>query len=138
MTQIMNKLRALILKFKSFRRIQKVVLLAFLLALAFTSVRIVHTATDMVYWHKHQDEPLNNWMTLHYVAHSYHIPPHVLYETLEMPDWPPDRRSLKELSQALDIPLETLKSKLQQAIVYARPPYPRPGPPQRHNRERSR
>jgi hypothetical protein len=128
----MKQIRVLLKKIRKFSRFQKLILLAFLVALSFTAVRVVRTVSDMAYWHYHQDEPLNAWMNLHYVAHSYHIPPHVLYQALNLPHKPPDKRSLKTLSKSLDMPFETLKAKLEQAIIHARPPYPPPPPPSPH------
>lgn len=109
---------------KQFNRIQKLILLLFLIAFSFTAVRVVRTASNLVYWHSHRDEPISNWMTLH----SYHVPPHVLYQALDLPHRRPDKRSLKTLSKLLTIPLDAIQTKLDKAIIHSRLPYPPPVP----------
>ena len=108
---------------------QWMVMLAFLLVLsatAFFAVRAVRTA---VYWHYHQDEPIRGWMNVGYVAHSYNVPPHVLYRALGLPHKPPDTRPLREIAKAQKRSMDRIRAILLDAIVHARPPYPPPPPP---------
>jgi hypothetical protein len=84
----------------------------------------------MIYWHYHQDEPIRGWMTLGYVAHSYHVPPHVLHLALGLPDKPPDKRPLREIAKAQNRSMDEIRSLLLQAIDQARPPHrASPSPP---------
>ena len=46
------------------------------------------------------DEPIRSWMTVPYVAHSYHVPPYVLYQALGLPPTPRDRRPLMAIARA--------------------------------------
>ena len=55
----MKQIRILLKKIRKFSRFQKLILLAFLVALSFTAVRVVRTVSDMAYWHYHQDEHCN-------------------------------------------------------------------------------
>src|SRR4030088_1735861 len=65
---------------------QSVVAVAFLLSLSLGIVFVIRAVRPAIYWHYHQDEPIRGWMTLGYVAHSYHVPPHVLHQALGLPD----------------------------------------------------
>jgi hypothetical protein len=75
------------------------------------------------------DEPIRPWMSVPYVAHSYHVPPHVLFQALGLPHKPPDERPIVEIARVQNRSVETVIADLQNAIVHARPPYPPPPPP---------
>ena len=105
------------------------VLLAFLLVVSFTGFFAVRTAQRAIYWHYHQDEPIRSWMNVGYIAHSYHVPPHVLYQALGLPHKPPDKRPIRDIARAQNRSVEDVIAVLQSAIVHARPPYPPPPPP---------
>src|SRR5581483_10845823 len=67
---------------KRFRWPQWAVVFAFVFVLGFTTIhayRVIHRAS---YWRHHRDEPIRGWMTVGYVAHSYHVQPRVLYQAL--------------------------------------------------------
>jgi hypothetical protein len=108
---------------------QWMVVLAFVLvlcAIAFFAQRAIRPA---IYWHYHQDEPISGWMNVDYVAHSYHVPPHVLFLALGLPHRPPDRRPLRDIAEAQNRSMDEIKAILMNAIIHARPPYPPPPPP---------
>lgn len=79
-----------------------------------------------MYWKQHRDQPIAEWMSVGYVAHSYHVPPSVLYEALELPPKPPDRRSLKKIAEAQDRSFEEVKALLEIAIKQERVKNPPP------------
>src|SRR6266849_397589 len=115
---------------KKFSWRQWALALAFLMAVSVTVFFIVRAVRPMIYWHYHQDEPIRAWMTVGYVAHSYHVPPHVLHSALGLPDKPPDKRPLREIAKAQNRSMDEIRSLLLQAIVQARRPYPAsPSPP---------
>lgn len=107
---------------------QWLLLAAFLFVVGFTGLHAFRFVRSTVYWHHHQDEPIRGWMTIGYVAHSYHVPPHILFQALGLPS-KPDRRPLREIAKAQNRSIEEIKALLQDAIVHARPPYPPPSPP---------
>jgi hypothetical protein len=107
---------------------QSVVAVAFLLALSVAVFFVVRAVRPMIYWHYHQDEPIRGWMNLGYVAHSYHVPPHVLHSALGLPD-KPDRRPLREIAKAQNRSIDEIRTLLLEAIVQARRPYSAPSPP---------
>ncbi len=118
------------LMMKKFTWRQSVVAVAFLLSLSVAIFFVVRAVRPLIYWHYHQDEPIRGWMTMGYVAHSYHVPPHVLHSALGLPDNPPDKRPLREIAKAQNRSMDEIRSLLLQAIVQARRPNPAsPSPP---------
>ena len=105
------------------------VLIAFLLVVTGTVYFAQRAIRPAIYWHYHQDEPIKEWMNIDYVAHSYHVPPHVLYIALGMPHKPPDKRPLRDIAASQNRSVDEVNAILMDAIVHARPPYPPPPPP---------
>lgn len=108
---------------------QWAVVLAFFLVLAATAFFAERAIRPIIFWHYHQDEPISGWMTVDYVAHSYHVPPHVLFLALGLRHRPPDKRPLRDIATAQNRSMDEIKAILMDAIVHARPPYPPPPPP---------
>ncbi|MDH7639373.1 hypothetical protein [Sphingomonas oryzagri] len=106
---------------------------AFLLALGFTSFHLVRVVSDAIYWNEHKDERIEGWMTAGFIAHSYHVPPHVLLMAIGLPPGPPpDNRPLAVIARNQGRSVAELRAVLQNAIIHARPPYPPPPPPPPH------
>ena len=122
---------------KKFGLQQWLVVLAFVLVVSFTGIFALRTVRRAIYWHYHQDEPIRPWMSLGYVAHSYGVPPWVLYQALGLPPKPEgrDRRPIREIAREQHRSVDEVIAILQDAIVHARPPYPPPGPPPHPERE---
>lgn len=114
---------------KKFSWRQLVLAVAFLVSLSVTIFFVVRAVRPIIYWHYHQDEPIRPWMNVGYVAHSYRVPPHVLYQALGLPHKPPDKRPLREIAKAQNRSMDEIRTLLMDAIVHARPPYPPPPPP---------
>jgi hypothetical protein len=114
---------------KKFGWKQALVALAFLLSLSVAGFFVVRTVRPALYWHYHRDEPIRGWMTVGYVAHSYHVPPYVLYQALDLPHRPHDRRPLREIAKEQNRSLDEIRNVLLNAIAHARPPNPPPAAP---------
>src|SRR5256885_9086021 len=69
------------------------------LVLLMTSLFAVRTVRRAVYWRLHRDEVIRPWMSVPYVAHSYRVPSHVLYESLGIAPQPHDRRPIRDIAQ---------------------------------------
>ena len=110
---------------------QWLVVMAFVLVVSVTGLFAVRTVRRAIYWHYHQDEPIRAWMNVGYVAHSYHVPPHVLYQALGLPHKPPDKRPLREIAKEQNRSMDEIRALLMDAIIHARPPYPPPPPPEK-------
>ncbi|MBV9210563.1 MAG: hypothetical protein JOZ52_08040 [Acidobacteria bacterium] len=108
---------------------QWVLLSLLMLALFVTVLFSVRAVRRAMYWRSHRDEVIKPWMPVTYVAHSYGVPPHVLYKAINLQPIPHDRRPLREIARQQNRPVETLIDELQTAIVHSRPPYPPPPPP---------
>jgi hypothetical protein len=108
---------------------QWVLVAAFLLAAFGTGLFATRAIRRAVYWQTHRDEPIKPWMSVRYVARSYRVPPHVLYQAIGLEPQPRDRRPLREIAREQNRSVEDLISELQEAIKHARPPYPPPPPP---------
>ena len=109
---------------------RRVLIALFVAVVAFTGYHAVRTVSDAIYWNAHRDEPIQRWMTIGYVAHSYHVPPHVLHQALGLPPQP-DRRPLGRIARDSGRSMDAIEARLTYAIVHARPPYPPPAPPQK-------
>jgi hypothetical protein len=96
-----------------------------ILATGFFAVRTVRRA---VYWRTHRDEVIRPWMTVPYVAHSYRVPPPVLYKALGIPPEPHDRRPLKKIARDQSRSVNDVISTLENAIVGERSAHPPGGP----------
>lgn len=103
--------------------------LCFLVVVPLTIVFAVRAVRPALYWYHHQDEPIRLWMNVGYVAHSYHVPPHVLYQALGLPHRPRDKRPIGVIARAQNRPAREMVAILENAIIHARPPYPPPPPP---------
>jgi hypothetical protein len=109
---------------------QWLVLTLFLAALVVAGLFGVRAVRHAVYWSLHRDVPIREWMTVPYVAHSYRVPPRVLYETLGInPSHPHDKRPLRVIAREQNRPVEEIISELQDTIAReraSRPPPPAP------------
>src|SRR5438445_13770701 len=105
---------------KRFGRTQWLVTLALVLVLALTGLFAVRTVRRAIYWSFHRDEAIRPWMSVPYVAHSYRVPPQVLYEALGIPPQSHDRRPIKEIAREQNISLEQLITTLQETIARER------------------
>ncbi|MGB7760290.1 MAG: hypothetical protein WBL61_10705 [Bryobacteraceae bacterium] len=77
-------------------------------------VRQIHTA----------NEPIREWMSVPFVAHTHHVPASVLFQAIGVrPREPRDRRSVRRLAHELNRPVPELIAQLQRAIdAAAQPP----------------
>ena len=100
----------------------------FVSIVSLTALFAVRTVRRAIYWRLHQDETIRPWMTIPYVAHSYRVPPTVLYEALAIDHPPHDRRPIREIAQEQNRSVEEVIAALQAAITRERSPQP-PGQP---------
>src|SRR5882762_1015223 len=104
------------------------------LVLLITGLFAVRTVRRAIYWRLHRDEVIRPWMSIPYVAHSYRLPPPVLYQSLGIPPRPHDRRPLRQIASEQNRSVDELISVLNDAIARERaahPPNPPPSAPAR-------
>ena len=79
------------------------------------------------------NEPIREWMSVSYIAHSYHVPPRVLFEAIGVADSPRDMRPLRDLArdQNKDVSdmIKTLQDAIEQERRTRRPGGDQPEPP---------
>ncbi len=95
---------------------QWLLLLLFLVAVFATGLFAVRAVRRALYWQYHRDETISPWMSVHYVARSYRVPPHVLYRAIGTEPQPRDRRPLREIAREQNRPVDDLINELQEAI----------------------
>jgi hypothetical protein len=113
---------------KRFRWQQWATLGAFLLVSGLTAFYLFHTVRHAKSLRHERDEPIRAWMTVGYVAHTYHVPAHVLYEALGLPKDRYDKRPLREIARAQHRTMEQVREVLEAALVQSGSPYVTPFP----------
>ena len=96
---------------------QWTLLVIFALVVTVTTLFAVRTVRRAIYWRQHRDETIRPWMTVPYVAHSYRVPPRVLYEALGSAHPPRDRRPLKKIAREQNLSVDQVIETLQRAIA---------------------
>ena len=119
------------LPMKRFGGKEWIAVVVFVFIVSLTALFAVRTVRRAIYWRLHQDETIRPWMTIPYVAHSYRVPPPVLYEALAIDHPPHDRRPIREIAQTQNRSVEEVITTLQTAIARARssPPLGQSPPP---------
>ena len=105
--------------------------MALVLVLTVTGLFSVRTVRRAIYWRIHRDEVIRPWMSLPYVAHSYRLPPRVLYDALKISHPPHDRRPIRQIAKEQNRSVEDVINTLQGAIAIERSQVQSPssGPP---------
>lgn len=100
----------------------RLLLLAFGLAAILTAFFAVRMVVFGIYWAdpKHQNQPLEGWMTLRYVAHSYNLQREDVLVILDIVPPPDGRQSLRKLSREQGLTLPELQSRLDGFIASRR------------------
>jgi hypothetical protein len=100
------------------RRQTLLLVAAFFLAIAatfFFGYRAGRTAR-----HIHQrNEPIKSWMSVPFVAHTYHIPEPVLFQAIHVPPNPRDHRPIRDIARAENLPSAELIRELEKAVASA-------------------
>jgi hypothetical protein len=101
-----------------------IALIAFVLVILVTGVFTVRTVRRAAFWRLHRDEVIRPWMTIPYIAHSYRVPPHVIYQALAIPPLPHDRRPLKQIAREQSRSADQVILVVQDAIARERATHP--------------
>ena len=90
--------------------------LAFLLAIAGTIIFATRATRQARQFHK-ANEPIHEWMSVPFIAHTHHVPASVLFQAIGVrPLEPHDRRSVRHIARELNRPVSQLIAQLQRAI----------------------
>ncbi len=93
---------------------------AFVAAVLGSAVFATRFVAQTIYWSMHREEPIEGWMPLRYVAHSHGVEPSLLFEALDLPPDPWDRRPIGDIAEAQGVPVAEVRAKLEAAIAAAR------------------
>ena len=105
-----------------------VLVLGFCLAIAatfFFGYRAGRTARH----YRWQDESIQPWMSVPFVAHTHHTRSELLFQAIRVPPNPRDHRPIREIARAEKLPVAELIRELHKAIENANPPGPGIVPP---------
>ena len=94
--------------------------LAFCLAIAatfFFGYRAGRTARH----YRRQDDPIQPWMSVPFVAHTHHTRPELLFQAIHAPPDLRDHRPIREIAHAEKLPVSEVIRELRQAIASAKP-----------------
>ena len=105
------------------------VMAALVLVVLATGIFAVRTVRRAIYWRGHHDEVIRPWMSIPYVAHSYRVPPHILYQALGITPQPHDRRPLNQIAREQNRSVDEVISVLNDAITRERAHHPLGAPP---------
>jgi len=111
------------------KRRQQILLLSCLLLALFITL-FLGTRSFRRFRDRPTDEPIREWMNIPYIAHSYHIPPHLLFQALNLPDTPPpDKRPIIKIAKELGLSVAEVTTLLEAAIAQERASQEPPGKP---------
>ena len=102
--------------------------LGFCLAIGFTfffGYRAGRTARHVHF----QNEPIRPWMSVPFVAHTYHTSPELLFQAIGVPPDSRDRRSIREIAREGKLPVAELIRNLENAVANASRPGSQGVPP---------
>jgi len=106
----------------SFWRDHRTLLLAFGATLAVTLYFMVRLIVVTLYWANpaHHDVTIAAWMTPGYIARSYQLAPHVLFEAIGYGPAPGDPRSLRQIADETGRSVDDIAEAIRTAIATAR------------------
>jgi hypothetical protein len=104
-------------------RRHRVLTLALVLATALTLFLGIRLIAFTIYWSQHRDAPLQDWMTLGYVAHSYHVDRDGLAAAVGVEPAQRDRRlTLAEIARLTGRDPAEVHAAVEAAIARSRAP----------------
>lgn len=104
-------------------REHRLLLLAFLFASALALVFAVRFTLFVLYWNapEHRDQPIENWMTIGYIARSYDLPRESLADALGVaPPGAGRRPTVEQLARDRGMTPEEFRSEIERAIAKLR------------------
>jgi len=90
--------------------------LSFLITLTLALFFIIRAGVFFVYWQNHTDEPIEGWMTVRYIAHSYRVDPQIVHHAIGLPETGPERRPLIKIAREDGEPLDQITARILEAV----------------------
>ncbi|WP_157384535.1 hypothetical protein [Nitratireductor soli] len=98
----------------------RLLFLAFCAAALITIFLALRTIAFYAYWSSHRAVPIEDWMTIGYVARSWDVPPQTLRGALGISIDGRDRRSIARIAAERGVPVDVLIDEIEKAIADAR------------------
>jgi len=102
----------------AFRRLP-VLTAAFAVAAALALVFLVNVVGRVIYWETHENEPIEPWMTVGYIGHSWDVNPRLLDQVAGTPT--PQRSghppTLAEIARSWGVPVEEVIAQVEAALA---------------------
>ncbi|MEY8118840.1 hypothetical protein AB9F26_11305 [Falsihalocynthiibacter sp. BN13B15] len=108
-------------------REHRVLSLAFVMALALTTVFLFRIIVGMVYWADpmHQDRPLEMWMTPRYISMSFDLPREEVLDALGIKEGELKRpTTLRRISEHTGVDIKGLEAAVEDAATKFRASHP--------------
>ena len=95
----------------------KLLTVGFLLAGALTAFFAVRLVASWIYWNDpaHRDVEIAGWMTPRYVAHSWHLPPDLVADVLELERQTGRPPTLADIAAERDVTVDDLAARIEAA-----------------------
>jgi hypothetical protein len=74
-------------------------------------------AYGVAYWSTHHNQPVASWMTVGYVAHSWHLDPRAIDATAGLPPPAGHPLTLEEIASQRGVPVEQIIAAVEDAIA---------------------
>ncbi|MBA3945207.1 MAG: hypothetical protein H0X37_11665 [Herpetosiphonaceae bacterium] len=101
-------------------------LLGFVAALGVTFIFVMRAVEHARPLRQRTDPAIRGWMTIPFVAHSYHVPPSVLYQALGLQPVRGDQHMLTTIAQLQGRTVSAEATILRQAVTQFRVSPPKP------------
>lgn len=96
-------------------RSNRILVIAFAIALALTAVFGIRTTASLIYWSNHRNVPVAGWMSAGYVAKSYRIDIETVRKSLGLDPDMRDRRPIGRIAADRGVPAEVLIRRIRAA-----------------------
>jgi len=99
-------------------RSHRVLFMVFLVALSLTAFFLVRTVVFTLHWADpaHQEQTIEGWMPIRYVARSWRVPPEVLTDALDLDTDERPRLTVAEIAAERGESVEEIAASLRAAI----------------------
>ena len=97
-------------------RSNKLLVIAFAVALSLTVVFGIRTTAFLIYWSNHQNVPVAGWMSAGYVAKSYRVDIETVRKSLGLDPDRHDRRPIGRIAADRGVPAEELIRQVNEAL----------------------
>lgn len=103
-------------------RTNRLLVIAFAVALSLTVVFGIRTTAFLIYWSGHQNVPVTGWMTAGYVAKSYRVDVEIVRQALGIDPNEADRRPIARIAADRGMSVFELIDDVNEALRDAQPP----------------